>query len=180
MKKRVKKSAPAKRGVKKSAPAKKKVRARKSTPPATRRSPKSAGKRYRTVSSENLPRFAGVPTFLRLPILRELGSVPDVDVLLSGVPFDGGTSYRPGARLAPRSVREASSLARSFSAALGIDIYEELRVADGGDVATSPHDIGHAIAMVTERAEAVNARAASVSQKTPSANPSARLAAAGS
>src|SRR6185503_8189777 len=49
-------------------------------------------------------------------------SVPDVDVLLTGVPFDGGSSFRPGARLGPRAVRDASSLARGFSAALDIDI----------------------------------------------------------
>ncbi|MCA9591856.1 MAG: arginase family protein [Myxococcales bacterium] len=121
----------------------------------TRGAPKKKPPSYRTVSSEKMPRFAGVPTFLRLPILQELGTVPDVDVLLCGVPFDGGSSFRPGARLAPRAVRDASSLARSFSAALGIDIYEELRVADGGDIPASPHDVEHAVAMVTERAEAI-------------------------
>jgi len=59
-------------------------------------------------------------------------TVPAVDVLLCGVPFDGGTSFRPGARFGPRAVREASALARPFSAALGVDVYDELRVADGG------------------------------------------------
>jgi agmatinase/guanidinopropionase len=81
--------------------------------------------------------------------------VPDVDVLLCGVPFDGGSSYRPGARFGPRAVRDASALARGFSAALGIDVFEELRVADGGDVPLSPHDIGAAIAAVADRAEAI-------------------------
>ena len=107
------------------------------------------------VASERMPRFAGVPTFLRLPMVQDPGQVPDVDVLLCGVPFDAGSSYRPGARLAPRAVRDASALARGFSAALGIDVFEELRVADGGDVAASPHDIDAAIDAVTHRAEAI-------------------------
>lgn len=96
-----------------------------------------------------------MPTFLRLPVVRQLGEVPDVDVLLTGVPFDGGTSYRPGARLAPRAVREASSLARGFSTALGIDIYDELAVADGGDLAVPPSDVDAAVAIVAERASAI-------------------------
>ncbi len=105
--------------------------------------------------SVDMPRFAGVPTFLRLPAVADADRVPDVDVLLCGVPFDGGSSYRPGARLGPRAVRDASALARGFSAALGIDVFEELRVADGGDVPLSPHDIGAAIAAVADRAEAI-------------------------
>lgn len=106
-------------------------------------------------ATEDMPRFAGIPTFLRLPTVADEERVPDVDVLLCGVPFDGGSSYRPGARLAPRAVRAASSLARGFSAALGIDVFEELRVADGGDVPASPHDIAAAIATVSDRAEAI-------------------------
>jgi agmatinase/proclavaminate amidinohydrolase len=81
--------------------------------------------------------------------------VPPVDVLLCGVPFDGGTSFRPGARFAPRAVREVSALSRSFSAALGVDIYDELRVADGGDVIASPHDIEAAVEAIAARAESL-------------------------
>jgi agmatinase len=63
--------------------------------------------------------------------------VPAVDVLLCGAPFDGGTSFRPGARFGPRAVREASALSRPYSQALGVDIFEELVVADGGVVGGS-------------------------------------------
>ncbi|MEZ4226650.1 MAG: arginase family protein [Polyangiaceae bacterium] len=110
---------------------------------------------YRPTPTGELPRFAGVPTLLRLPVVRTLGDVPDVDVLLTGVPFDGGSSYRPGARLAPRAVREASSLARGFSTALGIDIYDELAVADGGDIAVPPADVDDALALIADRASAI-------------------------
>jgi agmatinase len=117
--------------------------------------PAGSGATFRPTASEQLPRFAGVATFLRLPLVEQSLTVPAVDVLLTGVPFDGGSSYRPGARLAPRAVRDASGLARGFSAALGIDVYDELRVADGGDVAISPHDIDAALDAVATRAEAL-------------------------
>jgi guanidinopropionase len=115
------------------------------------------GKRilFRPVATENMPRYAGVQSFLRLPVVAEPHALPDVDVLLCGVPFDGGSTFRSGARFAPRAVREASALARGFSAALGIDIYDELRVADGGDVATAPHDIDAALDAIAARAEAI-------------------------
>ncbi len=129
---------------------KKKARASAARPRVVKERPS-----YRPTPTGELPRYAGVPTFLRLPVVRSLGEVPDVDVLLTGVPFDGGTSYRPGARLAPRAVREASSLARGFSTALGIDIYEELAVADGADLAVPPANVDAALKIVEERASAI-------------------------
>jgi hypothetical protein len=48
------------------------------------------------------PRFAGISTFMRLPMITDPHRL---DVALIGVPFDGGTSYRPGARFGPRHVR---------------------------------------------------------------------------
>ncbi|HEY3254812.1 MAG TPA: arginase family protein [Polyangiaceae bacterium] len=121
---------------------------------AKKREPKEARK-FRAPSSDELPRVAGIPSFLRLPIHDDPDPVPAVDVLLCGVPFDGGTSFRPGARFGPRAVREASALARSFSAALGVDVYDELRVADGGDIAVVAQDLGSALAAITARAESI-------------------------
>lgn len=103
---------------------------------------------------EEAPRYAGLASFLRLPCATNLAP-PDVDVLLVGAPIDGGTSYRPGARHGPRAVREASSLARMFSAALGIDTLDELRVADGGDILAVPHDLSRSVDAVAMRAEAL-------------------------
>jgi arginase family enzyme len=100
-----------------------------------------------------MPRFAGVPSLLRLPVVEVGETAPPCDVLLCGVPFDGGSTFRSGARFGPRAVRDASGLARRFSAALGIDIYEELRVADGGDVAVMPYDLEPALEAIAGRAE---------------------------
>ncbi|HEY0464253.1 MAG TPA: arginase family protein [Polyangiaceae bacterium] len=112
-------------------------------------------RKFRAPSSEELPRVAGIPSFLRLPVYDDPDHVPAVDVLLCGVPFDGGTPFRPGARFGPRAVREASALARPFSAALGIDVYDELRAADGGDVALSAQELGSALSAIAARAESI-------------------------
>lgn len=78
-----------------------------------------------------------------------------MDVLLCGVPFDGGSSFRPGARLGPRAVRDASAFTRLYSPALGVSVLDELRVADGGDVARAPHDIEAALDAIAERAQRI-------------------------
>src|ERR1700686_3150939 len=52
------------------------------------------------------PRFSGVPTFMRLPYIPRAA---DLDLALIGVPFDGGTTYRPGARFGPRNIRVQSA-----------------------------------------------------------------------
>lgn len=98
-------------------------------------------------------RFAGIPSFLRRPVHDQ--GLPAVDVLVCGAPFDGGTSFRPGARFGPRAVREASALSRSYSQALGIDIFDELVVADGGDVGGAVHDMDGALDAIAARAEAI-------------------------
>ncbi len=112
-------------------------------------------RKFRPPSSQAQPRFAGIPSFLRLPVYDDLDAVPAVDVLLCGAPYDAGTAFRPGARFGPRAVREASALARPFSAALGVDVYDELRVADGGDIAIPAHDAGSALAAISARAELI-------------------------
>ncbi len=133
---------------------KKRVSAPGRSSPPRAATPGTAPHRFRPRDSSELPRFAGPPTFLRLPV-AEPPSVPEVDVLITGLPFDGGSSFRSGARFGPRAVREASSLSRGYSSALGIDIYDELRVADGGDVTLNPHDLHATLDTIADRAEAV-------------------------
>lgn len=113
---------------------------------------------FRPVSPRVVPRFAGVSTFLRLP---RHDDPRDVDVLIVGAPFDGGTSYRPGARFGPRGVREASALTRGFHPEAGVDLFEHLRCADGGDVLCVPMDLQQSLGAIAARAEEV-ARAGAV------------------
>lgn len=72
---------------------------------------------------------------MRLPHQTELGGV---DVALLGVPFDSGTSYRPGARLGPREIRAQSSLIRPYSYFHRISPLERLTIVDAGDVDAPP------------------------------------------
>src|SRR6478736_884515 len=77
------------------------------------------------------PRFAQPATFMRLPHIEDPHGL---DVALVGVPYDGGTSYRPGARLAPREIRAQSSLIRSYSYFQKVAPFDRLNVADVGDI----------------------------------------------
>lgn len=107
---------------------------------------------FRPVSPRLVPRFAGVSTFLRLPLHDD---PRDVDALIVGAPFDGGTSFRPGARFGPRGVRTASALTRGFHPDPGLDLFERLRCADGGDVLCVPMDIALSLANIEARAHEI-------------------------
>jgi agmatinase len=84
------------------------------------------------------PRFAQPATFMRLPYRTNLQGV---DVAIVGVPFDGGTSYRPGARLGPREIRAQSSLIRPYSYFQKVAPFDVLSVVDAGDVDAPPTSI---------------------------------------
>jgi guanidinopropionase len=77
------------------------------------------------------PRFAEIATFMRAPYAPSLA---DVDIGIAGIPFDGGTTNRAGARHGPREVRNASSLMRSTHHVFRINPFTLCRVADIGDV----------------------------------------------
>ncbi len=94
-----------------------------------------------------VPRFAGISTFARLPHTRDL---TDVDVAVIGLPFDGGTSYRPGARFGPQSIRAVSTLLRGFNPVQSVEPFSELRVVDWGDAATSPVSIEDAFGAIED------------------------------
>lgn len=84
------------------------------------------------------PRFAGVPTFMRL---RHITRLEQLDVALIGVPFDGGTTYRPGPRFGPRSIRVQSALIRPYHPVLRVNPFEKLRIGDFGDLSVNPLSI---------------------------------------
>ncbi|MGJ9404532.1 MFS transporter [Arthrobacter sp. KK5.5] len=97
-----------------------------------------------------VPRFAGLGTFARLP---QIDAVPDYDIAVLGVPFDGGTSFRPGARFGPAAVREASRLLRpGYHVELDATPVEAVQVVGAGDVACTPYDIGKAVQQIEEQA----------------------------
>lgn len=94
------------------------------------------------VDSSRVPRYAGPATFARLPRLDEVGTA---EVAVLGVPFDSGVSYRPGARFGGNAIREASRLLRPYNPAQDASPFALAQVADAGDVAANPFNIGEAI-----------------------------------
>jgi agmatinase len=103
-----------------------------------------------------IPRFAGPPTFARLP-RRDDVDVCDVAVL--GIPFDSGVTYRPGARFGPHAVRNGTRLLRAYHPALEVHPFADQQVADAGDVACNPFDIAEAIVQIEAAAGEVLAGA---------------------
>src|SRR5256712_13603935 len=81
------------------------------------------------------PRFAQPATFMRLPHVED---PKGLDVAIVGVPYDGGTAYRPGARDGPREIRNQSSLIRSYSYFQKGAPFDTFNVADVGAIDAPP------------------------------------------
>ena len=97
------------------------------------------------LGGNQMPRFAGPATMMRLP-QRE--SARDLDACFIGVPFDLGTSLRPGARFGPRDIRQNSVLIRPYLMATRACPFDSLRVADIGDVAINTFNLQSSIAII--------------------------------
>lgn len=105
---------------------------------------------FQPISGFDLPRFAGVPTFMRLPhvTLRD-ARVKDVDIGVIGVPWDSGTTNRPGPRHGPRQLRDASTMIRAEHPVSGMRPFEAMNIADLGDVGPNPADIIDSMERIT-------------------------------
>lgn len=97
------------------------------------------------VDATRIPRYGGPATFARLPRLDEVGRA---DIVIAGVPFDSGVSYRPGARFGPGHIRASSKLLRPYNPVLDVSPFAAVQVADASDIAVNPFDISEAIAQV--------------------------------
>ena len=98
------------------------------------------------VSGTIVPRFAGPSTFARLPELRD---VSRCDIAILGIPFDAGTSYRPGARFGPQSIRQASRHLRTqYHPSYDTEPFLEQQVADAGDISCNPFNIEEAVGQI--------------------------------
>jgi len=107
------------------------------------------------------PRFSGIATFMRLPHITEAA---ELDVALIGIPFDTGTTTRPGPRYGPRHVREQSSMIRPWNPVLKTNPFSRLRVADYGDLSINPLSIEDTFARITDQlSQVLNAGARALS-----------------
>src|SRR5215470_14895707 len=71
------------------------------------------------------PAFAGINTFMKAPYCEDVRKVGQYEAAFVGVPFDMGTTYRPGSRFGPQAVRRISALYDSYSIDGGVDLQEE-------------------------------------------------------
>ncbi|MDA4844609.1 agmatinase [Hoeflea poritis] len=105
---------------------------------------------FQPVSGIDSPRFAGVPTFMRLPHVElDDSRIADVDVGLVGIPFDSGTTNRPGARHGPRQLRDQSTMIRMSHPVTRTNPFELVNCADLGDVNPNPVSIEDTFERIT-------------------------------
>jgi agmatinase len=81
------------------------------------------------------PRFTGPRTYARLPYVKELDGV---DAAVLGIPWDGGASFRSGARFGPEGVRSASGMIRTYNPVQRVQVFGVLSTIDYGDAPTAP------------------------------------------
>lgn len=101
---------------------------------------------FQPIDAGMMPRFAGMPTFMRLPHITDPSQV---DIALFGVPWDAGTTNRAGARHGPREIRNQSSFMRAVHHVSRIAPYQLCNVADLGDTEVNPFDIPDAMDRIT-------------------------------
>jgi guanidinopropionase len=105
---------------------------------------------FHPVSGFDLPRFAGIPTFMRLPhVSLDDPRLAQVQIGLIGTPWDGGTTNRPGPRHGPRQLRDMSTMIRAQNGATGVRPFELANCADLGDVAPNPAGLEDSMARIT-------------------------------
>ncbi|WP_235624017.1 agmatinase [Mycolicibacterium goodii] len=108
---------------------------------------RSASGKVGQVNATEVPRYAGIATFARLPQRFE---VIDYDIAVVGVPFDSGVTYRPGARFGPSAIREASRLLKPYHPALDVSPFAQAQVVDAGDLGVNPFDIDEAVGQIRD------------------------------
>lgn len=90
---------------------------------------------YKSITPQQLPKFAGIKTFMRLPHSR---TTEGIDFAIVGIPWDGATSYRSGQRMGPDAIRKLSVTLRPYNLALDVGIFEHCTGVDYGDLTVVP------------------------------------------
>lgn len=88
------------------------------------------------IDPKDIPRFAGITTFMRMSHEPDLTDV-EADIAFVGVPYDDGTTNRPGARFAPRAIRESSTLLSPYNPVTETNL-QEFTIVDHGDTPVIP------------------------------------------
>ena len=99
------------------------------------------------ISGNDLARFSGPQTFMRLP---EADTAKDIDVGFIGIPMDIGTSWRSGTRFGPKQLRQESAMIRPYNIQTGAAPFDALECADLGDIAINTFSLSDTIRIVKE------------------------------
>ena len=99
------------------------------------------------ISGNDLARFSGPNTFMRLPSARDLTGL---DVAVLGIPIDIGTSWRSGTRFGPKQVRAESAMLRPYNLGTGAAPFDSLQVADIGDLAINTFSLSESLRIIAE------------------------------
>ncbi|MGU9961405.1 MAG: agmatinase [Candidatus Puniceispirillales bacterium WSBS_2018_MAG_OTU23] len=114
---------------------------------------------FEPISGAVMPRFAGIPSFMRLPIMDfDHPRIDEVDIGIIGVPWDGGTTNRPGARHGPRQLRDLSTMIRATHPVSSIAPFKLVNCADLGDVAVNPAGLEDTLGWVSDYYSKIKAR----------------------
>lgn len=104
------------------------------------------------ISGNDLARFSGPNTFMRLP---QATSLDGLDVAVLGVPMDIGTSWRSGTRFGPKQIRAESAMLRPYNMATGAAPFDSLNIADIGDLAINTFSLPDSLRIIQESYEAI-------------------------
>jgi agmatinase len=78
---------------------------------------------------------------MKAPYVENVRDVAKYDAAVIGIPFDSGTTYRPGTRFGPQGIRRISALYTPYNYELGVDLREQMTLCDAGDVFTIPANL---------------------------------------
>ena len=104
-------------------------------------------KLHQPLSPNDMPRFGGLPTFMRLPTVE---AAAGLDAAFLGIPLDIGTSNRPGARFGPREIRDESRQIRPYNMATHAAPFDSINVADIGDVPINIYDLKKSVQIIED------------------------------
>lgn len=106
---------------------------------------------FQPIPGLKTPRFADLATFMRLPHVKQGDEkLSKVDIGITGIPFDGGTSNRPGTRHGPRQLRDLSTMIRTTHPRSNINPFTLVNCADLGDAPVNPIDVIQSLDLITE------------------------------
>jgi guanidinobutyrase len=104
------------------------------------------------ISGNDLARFSGPSTFMRLP---QATTLEGLDVAFLGVPMDIGTSWRSGTRFGPKQIRSESAMLRPYNMATGAAPFDSLNAGDIGDLAINTFSLKESLRIIEESYQAI-------------------------